>query len=440
MGLFQFRNLPRQALMLVFGRAISTICSALTVFALDVWIYRQTGSFTVFALLAVSVAVPSLLFAPFAGVIVDRFPRKRLLVGCEILAGLAIVILLLAYEGNFLSPLVIGAVSIVLGLINTVSWPAAMASVTELTQEDQRARVYGIAETIGSATMIGAPMLSAACLVIFGLHWIIVLDIVSYFVSASIVMRLSFPVITPSDIDEPNVQRTRRAQFFYDAGYGFRWIVAHKNLLVLLLFFTVINFGASIMAVALTPYVLSFGGPAVVAACVGFTGAGALVGGVLFTATGGMKQHEMGVLIGALVSGVCMFGLGASRVPMALYIFAFFEGMCATFMNASSQTIWSNAVPVEMQGRVFAIRKMIAWGLNPVSILMSVPLVSILFTPLLSMSVGSWSIEQLWGSGQSGTLGVMISTCGFFTLIFALGILVTNGLVGARSVIQDELS
>ena len=62
------------------GQVVSTIGSSLTGFVLGVWVYRQTGSATQFALIAACSTLPAIVLAPLAGALVDRLDRRRIMI------------------------------------------------------------------------------------------------------------------------------------------------------------------------------------------------------------------------------------------------------------------------------------------------------------------------------------------------------------------------
>jgi hypothetical protein len=206
----------------------------------------------------------------------------------------------------------------------------------------------------------------------------------------------------------PDGANIRLRGFLSDYLFGFRWILQRRELARLLTFFAVINLGAAVFVTTYAPYVLSFATPGTLGACLALGGVGTVLGGAAFAATSGFKRHEFGVLLGALISGISMISFGICRSPGALYAVAFAYGAALPLTNASSQTIWQARTPIEIQGRVFSVRKMLAWALNPVSILLSIPMASALLAPLL----GRGSVALVWGTGQTGTLGLMASTCG----------------------------
>lgn len=434
--MLNLRNIPRAPLFLLIARTISGVGSALTAFALDVWIFEQTGSYTVFALLAVLTALPSLVFAPFAGYLADRYPYKTVLLVCEALSAATIGVLALLSGSHHLNVVSIGMAGVVLGLVNTVAWPAAFAGLTALTPEQKRPAVNGLAEMLSGASQILSPVAGAALLGILGVSGILLFDMVSYGVGLVLLLSIAFP---------PAEAHTQQAQardggglkaFMAEVMLGFRWLGGHKNLLRLLLLFVLINVGCSIFVVALPPYLLAISSASVLGWCLALVGAGMIAGGLLFSVTGGFAKPTTGVLVGALCIGACILAFGLARSSLALCACALLYGMSVPLANASSQTIWQGAVPAPLQGRVFSVRRMIAWGLNPLSILISIPLAQSVFGQLLTMRFGGWQPVQWWGADTHGSLGLMISSCGGLCVLMAGVLWLTDGLAGQRQSVE----
>ncbi|HEY6923644.1 MAG TPA: MFS transporter [Steroidobacteraceae bacterium] len=394
---------PQQAVNFVVARAVSSLGSALTTFALNVWVYTTTGSYTTFATLAVIAAFPSLLLAPACGLIVDRFPRKTVLIACDLIAAVTIAALGFGSWLHRLTIPAIGTVIVILSIVRTVSWPATSAAVSMLCTGTARSRINGFAESLDGAVIIFGPLGGAALLQIASLPTIASVDFLSYLVSILTVASLRFPAGHTT-----NNASQEHGGFISNCLFGIRWILARRELSRLLTFFAAINLGCAVFVTAYAPYVLSFANPAILGRCLALGGVGAVLGGAAFAATSGFRRHEIGVLTGALISGTSMIIFGICRSPGPLYVAAFAYGAAIPLTNASSQTIWQARTPTEIQGRVFSVRKMLAWALNPVSILLSIPMASALFAPLLERS----SMVLIWGTGRAGTLGLMASTCG----------------------------
>ncbi len=425
--LASLRQMPGSALRLVGVRALSSLGSATTSFALNVWVYQQTGSYSIFATLAIVTALPGLLFAPIAGAIVDRYSRQRLLILCDAFAALTILVVLLASMFSLLTIWIVGGASVVLALLRTLAWPASAAAVSQLTTPEQRPRINGVNETLEGVVVVASPALGVMLFEMVGIPGVAIADVVSYLVCMAVVASIVF-----ADDDKARAaaesQESGFSKLWVDCTFGFRWIFAHRDLTRLLLFLATINLACSVFVVAYTPYILSFSSPSMLAVCLVCGGAGTIVGGAAFTASGGLRRSETGVLIGAMTLGAAMALFGISRTSSVLFIAAFFYGAALPLINASSQTIWQSRVPIDLQGRVFSVRRMIAWGLNPISVLLSIPLVTTVFEPALHLGGGNWNLAQLWGSGPPGAIGLMLSLGGIGCLGVATYLLHCDGL------------
>ncbi|MFC4159177.1 MFS transporter [Chitinimonas lacunae] len=420
------RDLPRNVLYLVFGRAISSLGSALTGFALNVWLYQQTGSYTMFAMLAVVNAIPGLIFSPIAGVLVDRYPKKSLLMLCDVVSALSVAALGLASLLGELSPLLLAVSSFFLSLTRAISWPAAWAAISSLTDKAQRPGVNGISEALNGGISIFSPMLGALLFELIGISGIALFDIVSYGLCIALLFAVRFPPETAKPVSE--AASSPFAALLNDCLSGFRWIRSHAGLSRLLLYFVVMNLGCSVFAVLYAPYVLSFSSENLLGICMALGGSGMIAGGLFYAVIGNKIRSESAVLMGGALVGISMIGFGIMRSPMPLALCAFFYSAGFAAVNGASQTIWQTHVPLSMQGRVFSVRRMIAFGLNPLSVLISVPFIQAVLEPLLTGKIIGLPVGYLWGTGPTAPLGLMASLCGLLCVSVALLMFLFNGL------------
>jgi hypothetical protein len=92
-------------------------------------------------------------------------------------------------------------------------------------------------------------------------------------------------------------------------------------------------------------------------------GVGGVMGGILVSTWGGLKRGRVyGVLVPMLLAGVLQAVYGLSPLLPMSALAAFLSAAMHPVLNAHSQAIWQSHTPREMQGRVFAIRRLIAWG------------------------------------------------------------------------------
>lgn len=411
--------MPNIVIRFVLSRACASFGAALTTFALDVWVYQHTGSYTLFALFAVLAALPGLLLAPVAGILVDRVHRKVILACADSVCILTGVVTALCAASGVLSLVQVALTVVLLGMARTISWPAAVASLPLLANDKALARANGLIEALEGGISIGSPLLGALGMSTVGIVGVSIGNALLTVLALILLWSVLIPQLSNEKVGEAKKTHWREDMFF-----GFRWIAAHPALLHLLLFFVVINISSSAYIVGYSAYLLSFSGAGLLGSMLAVGGVGAVLGGLCFATCGGMLRHEHAVMACAMLMAVGMILAGLSRQELLLFAMAFIDGFTLAVMNASSQTIWQGNVPLAIQGRVFAVRRMIAWGLNPLSILISIPFIKQVFTPLVAQTVlGEW-----WGQGTTGALGLMLSSCGLLCLLIAIPLWLTDSL------------
>ncbi|MDL2079744.1 MFS transporter [Streptomyces sp. GXMU-J15] len=411
------------ALTLVAAQATTSLGTAVTGFGMNVWVFEETGSFALFATLAVVAALPGLLLAPVAGVVVDRYDRRLVLLVCQGVGGTMLALTLLAALTDSLSPLLVGVLWAVMSTVGAFSWPAVSASITVLSSPERRPKVNGVAETLMGTVTVGSPVLGAALYRLIGIEGIAAFDLVSYAACLGLIAYMRFPRGHKDAGPERGAGGGPR--FRDDLREAWRFLSGRRDLLRLLVFFVLVNVGLSMFTVLYSPYVLSFASSGVLGILLSLGGAGTIVAGAVYSATGGPAAKHVGVLAGALLAGLSMAALGLLREPYVLYAVAFLYGTSVPLLNASSQTIWQANVPPELQGRVFSLRRMLAWSMTPVSMVASVPLAERFAAPLVKEGRPAAGI---WGTGAAGALGLTATLCGLLCLLVIALTQATGGL------------
>ncbi len=182
------RNRPLA--LLCAGELVSTAGSALTTLAASILIYRLTGSALRVSLLLVAAALPSLLVGLFAGVLVDRLDRKRILLSADMLrAGLSFSIPFLAAH----SSLWLYAVVLLSSALGQFFNPAHESVLPEVAGEEELAAANSLMAISGfGATTLGFA-LGGLITSQFPLQWAFYLDGLSFLVSAVCIGRIRIP-------------------------------------------------------------------------------------------------------------------------------------------------------------------------------------------------------------------------------------------------------
>lgn len=378
--------------LLWFGQSVSLIGSAISDFALGIWVYQTTGSVLQFALISLAFVLPRLVSAPFAGVLVDRWPRRRVMLLSDCAHALLMsAVLLLAYSGGLQSWHLywITAVGAVVG---SFQQPAYQASLPQLVPAAHLGRANGLVDLAQGVAQLAAPLGGGLLLVWVGLPGIVLLDLLTFFVALATLLLVKMPPLVSVPANTPPTATIWRQVLWA----GWRFIRQDRGLWALMLYIAVTVFLIGFAQVLTPPLILSLGNEAMLGLILTIGGVGMLTGGVVMSAWGGPRPRIYGLLIFDLlvVVALLMAALQTALPLLALAAFLFFVGL--PISRSSAQSIWQSKVPPQWQGRVFATRDMLAISATPLAYLVAGPVTDYLFQPLLrddgrlAATMGRW--------------------------------------------------
>lgn len=401
------------------GQIVSVLASGMAGFGLSLWMYSQTQSATAMGLMHVSFITPFLIMSPLAGVMVDRYNRKLMMMLSDLTAviGSAGILVLLALGRLEFWHLYIA--NILNGIGNTFQWPAYSAAISTMVPKAQLGRANGLMSLMEAGPGVVAPLLAGMLLPVVGLTGLLALDVVTFFLAIGALLIVNVP--QPRETEEG---RASRGNLVKEAAYGFRYIFARPSLLGLQLGFFVSNLFSGIGLTVVAPMILARTDQnSVIYGMVQTAGAiGAVAGGILMSAWGGFRRRVHGVLGGWIYAGL-VSGLLGLKFGLPLWLAAGVLGMpfVSALVNASNQAIWQSKVAPDLQGRVFSARRLIAWFTQPVAPIIGGVLADYVLEPawrsggLLPRTFG-WLV----GTGPGSGMGLLIVFCGL--LMAAVGV------------------
>ncbi len=416
------QRIPTSAVILITTRGLSGIGSTLTSFGLDVWVYQMTGSYSTFVMLAILTSLPVLLFAPFAGVLTDRFDKKTLLITADLVSCVAVAMSLIMYLSGTLSVPTVACTVLLLAVASELRWSSMSVMFSQLLPKELLGRVNGIQQAFRGINVMLGPLLGAVGINLLGLSVLLSVNLLTYALSLA-----AWFIVRVNTRSSPSYAGQAPSGFLEELTYGFRWVWQQPGLRRLLMFFMIVNIGVSIFTTAFSPYILSFSSNTTLGASLGVLGGGAFLSGLwLSKRYPASMTNEGGILIGTLLFGLAMCLWGMLRQPVLLLPLAFVIGVLETVIMSASNTAWQVHVPAEIQGKVFAVRTVTAFGLAPLALLCSVPLAERVFHPLLEQS--GPVATTVWGAAPVGPLGMMISVLGVGVAACAIGLRLRGGL------------
>ncbi len=402
------------------GQVISILGSSMTGFGLTIWMYQQTKSATALAMMQVAFITPFLLLSPLAGVMVDRYNRKIMMMVSDLAAGLSTVILLILFATGHMQFWFLYVAQVLNGIGNTFQWPAYSAAISTMVPKEQYSRANGMMSLLDGGPGVLAPLIAGALLPFIKIQGIMFIDVATFLIAIGALMLVFIP--QPVKTEEGQKEQ---GKIWKEAAYGFKYIFSRPSLLGLQIIFLFGNLFAGIGWAVFAPMVLArTNSNSLLFGSVQTAGAvGGILGGVAMSAWGGFKRKVHGVLAGHMLAGACSAMIGvATGLPLWIP-FMVLTTAIVPLINTSNQTIWQSKVAPDLQGRVFSARRLIAWVTNPISPIIGGTLSDFVLEPAMKGHTGLASFfGPLVGTGPGAGMGLLFFLCG-------LGV-VSVGLVG----------
>ena len=410
-------GMPR-FLAVAAGQLASMAGTAMTEFAVPLWVFLSSASLLQLGLLSSLGLIPGLLAAPLAGAVADRFSRRRVMITADAAAMLIQGLMLALLLGGHLTHAALYPLMTLMSVALTFQRIAWGSAIPQLAPKSYLGHANGLVQAGAGVIQFAVPLLATLVLAAVGLHGILLIDVGSYAVAIAVTAALRFPA---------RLGWRRRESVGAEIRAGFRLAMSTPGFRAMLLFFALTNLLLGPLFIFFQPLVLGFAGLGDVARVSLAGGAGIAVGGILMAVWGGPKQRRMrGVMLSFLVlAGCCaVTGLRPSVPLVATGVFGMFAAL--TVMNTIYATIIQVKVPARFHGRVFAVNTVFAWCTMPVGFLLLGPGAATAFQRVIEPGGAlSSTAGAVLGTGAGRGLGLVYV---LFGLVLALAAACARGL------------
>ena len=414
-------------LIIWLGQFASLLGSEMTNFAITIWAWEVTGQATPLSLIMVVTQIPRLLISPFAGIWVDRFNRKYLMLLGDTIAGLSTVVLLALFLTDHLQIWHLYVSGVVNGLFGYIQGLAHSASMSLIVAEQHYARASAFESLQLSGSYVIAPAIAGAVYAVTGLSGILLIDLVTFGVAIASLTTVTIP--------QPTASPQSTDPIWHQLTFGIQYLWSRPSLKVLLSFFLISNFINSACFTLLPAMVLARLGSnsTILGTLFSFFGIGGLLGGLTLSVWGGPKRRIHGVLIFSAIWKVGLIVLALAQTVTTQIGTALVSGFCSPFPGSCSQAIWRSKVEPEVQGRVFATRFLLTQLATPLGAVIAGPLADYVFEPAMQPGQPlAQSLGNTFGVGAGAGMALQL------TLFASCGLLIALGGYGIRDLRDIE--
>lgn len=399
------------------GQLVSTLGSQMTTFAISIWAWQLTGQATPLALIALFTHVPTVIASSFAGVFIDRWNRKLMMMIGDAVAGFSTIAILSLLWTNHLEIWHLYVAGAINGLFGYVQSLAASASMAMIVPKQHYTRASAMTLARGYGSEIAAPAIAGVLYYVIGLSGILLIDIVTFLIAIATLLTVTIPQPPPSELGKQS--RHWRSELTF----GFRYLWQRPSLLAVLLFLLTSNLVGSAGSIY-SPMILarSGGDAAVLGTALAAAGIGGLAGAGVLSFWGGTKRHIHGLLLGNALANLSEMIAGLGRGLFVWVTAGFLGAFFSPWSNSANQAIWVSKVEPDVQGRVFATRYLIAQIASPLGLAIAGPLADYVFEPAM-MPGGALTglFGGIFGTGQGAGMALQYTLSSLGCVAIALG-------------------
>lgn len=359
------------------GQAVSLFGSQMVQFGLIWWLTKTTGSATILAAASLVGLLPQVLLGPFAGVLVDRWPRRWVMFVADSLVAVASLVLAYLFWSGAVELWHVFALLFVRALGGAFHWPAMQASTPLMVPAEQLTRIQGLNQMLQGGLSIVAAPLGALLVSLLTMPALLMIDVATALFAIVPLLFIVVPQPKKADTAADAGDSDNKTSFWTDMRLGFRYILSWPAVLMLMGMAMLINFLLTPLA-ALQPLLITqhFQGEAIhLGILEAAFGLGIVAGGILLGVWGGFQKRVYTSLLGLVGLGIGIFFLGLAPASMFWLAVgsALLAGSMISLTNGPIMAIFQAVVDPAMQGRVFTLLNSAAMAMAPLSLIVAGP-------------------------------------------------------------------
>jgi MFS family permease len=338
--------------LLLAGQLVSQVGDKFHMIALSFWVLKTTGSSGKMGMVLAASLLPSLILGFFSGTFIDRYPRKIIIVGTDLLRGIVLgcfAVLVMAGRMDFY---LILTLQVILSVNAAFFDPSIPSVIPQIVDEDQLTRANALYQFVNGFALIGGAILGGIVVTGFGYFWVFFLNATSFLLSA---LFESFIVIPP-------IRKEKKNSLASDMKEGYQYLFENQFILVLLFMVMVIHFFVGSIEVFMPVIAdrMSKDGPRTLGFFQAAFGSGTIVMALILSITSGLSKEKVALFASTFFIGgvfVASFFIQGSGTTLqgGFILCLFFMGCALILASVSFKSLLQKNMDNRYAGRIFAI-------------------------------------------------------------------------------------
>ena len=371
-----FRALKHRNFKLFFiGQSISLIGSWMQQIAISWLVYSLSNSVFLLGLIGFLGQLPTLLFAPFAGVIADRHHRHRIIIMTQILAMIQAFILAFLVLSKHVEIWHLIVLSIFLGLISSLDIPVRQSFIIEMLEnkEDLSNAIALNSSMVNMAKLVG-PSIAGIVIAAAGEGVCFLLNGISY---VAVIISLLMMKIKDKEL------KFSRRPVLHNLKEGFNYAYNFEPIRYILLLLAIVSLTAVPYSILMPVFAkdIFHGGPQTLGFLVAMAGIGAFIGALYLAGRSSVVGLGRILAWASACFGIGIIIFAESRILWLSMILLLGTGFAMIVQAAASNTILQTIVDEDKRGRIMSFYTMAFMGMMPLGSLLAGTLASKIGAP-----------------------------------------------------------
>lgn len=350
-------------IFLYSGQLFSLLGSSITQFVIIWWITIETESIIILSIANFVYLLPMTLAMPIAGVIVDRYNRKKIIVIVDSLQAFTTLFIIMLFNLEITTPFVIIILNGLLGLFQGFHMPTVSAIVPTMVPKDKLSRVNGVSFLFSGFIHTIGPIIAATLLAFLPIKSILWIDPITFIIAIVPLILIKIPIVRSKET------LIKKKSFITDFKEGFQTLKLIPVVSMMLLLSMFINFLLRPFQ-TLMPYFIYFinsGSPSDLALISAFISGGILMGAII-TSIKKEWKHKIFIYFSGeavLLLPTVIFIFLPKGTFLLMGIVGAVYGMIMPILNTIYLTLIQTNVPADKMGRISSIDWTVSLAISP---------------------------------------------------------------------------
>ena len=360
--------MSKKVYVLWFGQTLSWTGSAMSFFAIGVWIFETTGRASALSTILFTVGIVGVVTGPFGGVLADRFPRKQLIISFDLVIAFLMCVIGYFAINDKLTITILIPFALAFGIFEIAHWTTWSAFLGDVVKKQHVTKISALFESAEAFSVLLGPIGGALIYSYFGLSGVILVDLITCFIGIVTISLFK---------SEKQIKKTKLSfkNIYTDLHEAYVWLKNQKGLLTLVSILSISNFFWGFTTVLLPPIVLTFSDARGLGIIESTIGLAFLIGSIISLRYSEYLQGNIKLAIQCGLLGGISLIFGSLRPSIFLLcIFGIISGVSGTVQYTISSGAWLAITNSDIRGRALALRGTIAQMLRPIGVLIAGPL------------------------------------------------------------------